>query len=98
MKENLSAIRRVKKQLNLCEASFALAFHCTPPDILAEARVFPLAQVLAGFPLTFGEPQPLSESISSAGGLSLDELDDQFMLKSHPGFFAAGEMLHFLMP
>ena len=36
--------------------------------------------------------RPLEEAISSAGGVALEELDTNMMLKKIPGFFIAGEM------
>ncbi|MGZ3697160.1 MAG: NAD(P)/FAD-dependent oxidoreductase, partial [Bdellovibrionota bacterium] len=57
VKENLSPIRRVKKQLGLCEASFALVYHYTPREILSDPGLTRLASHLKGLPLQFGEPQ-----------------------------------------
>lgn len=42
--------------------------------------------------------QPLERAISSAGGIPFAEVDENFMLKSHPGFFVAGEMLDWEAP
>ena len=36
--------------------------------------------------------------ISTAGGITFDELDDHFMLRKLPGVFAAGEMLDWEAP
>jgi uncharacterized flavoprotein (TIGR03862 family) len=35
----------------------------------------------------------LERAISSAGGIAWEALDERFMLRAHPGVFAAGEML-----
>ncbi len=43
-------------------------------------------------------PRPIAEAISSSGGISLDALDENYMLKPLPGFFAAGEMLDWEAP
>ncbi len=43
-------------------------------------------------------PRPLAEAISSAGGISWEELDDQLMLKKIPGIFVAGEMVDWEAP
>jgi predicted flavoprotein YhiN len=40
----------------------------------------------------------LARAISSAGGIAWSELDDRFMLRKHPGIFAAGEMLDWEAP
>jgi uncharacterized flavoprotein (TIGR03862 family) len=42
--------------------------------------------------------QPIGRAISSAGGIALDELSDELMLKKLPGVFAAGEMLDWEAP
>ena len=41
---------------------------------------------------------PIARAISSAGGISFDELDPDFMLRRLPGVFAAGEMLDWEAP
>lgn len=43
-------------------------------------------------------PRPLSEAISSAGGVRFSQLDDNLMLKVLPGVFCAGEMLDWEAP
>lgn len=98
VKENLSPIRRVKKQLALCPAAFALVFHLTPPETLRDATLQPLVERIKAFPLELLGPQPLAEAISSAGGLSLSELDETLMFRRFPGVFAAGEMLDWDAP
>ena len=41
---------------------------------------------------------PIARAISSAGGVSFDALDDDFMLTAVPGTFVAGEMLDWEAP
>jgi uncharacterized flavoprotein (TIGR03862 family) len=41
---------------------------------------------------------PIARAISTAGGISFDELDTDFMLRKLPGVFAAGEMLDWEAP
>jgi len=43
-------------------------------------------------------PRPITEAISSAGGISWQELDDSLMLKNLPGIFVAGEMIDWEAP
>ncbi len=43
-------------------------------------------------------PRPLDEAISSAGGVSWEELNDSLMLKMLPGVFVAGEMIDWEAP
>jgi hypothetical protein len=44
------------------------------------------------------QPRPLAEAISTAGGVSWDELDDSLMLRKLPGVFCCGEMLDWEAP
>lgn len=41
---------------------------------------------------------PLERAISTAGGVSFDEIDEHFMLRKIPGLFVAGEMLDWEAP
>lgn len=43
-------------------------------------------------------PRPLTEAISSAGGVCWDGLDATLMVKRHPGIFVAGEMIDWEAP
>src|SRR5579859_992350 len=56
------------------------------------------AEKLKSLPLKLISPQSLERAISSAGGIKLGELDENFMLKRLPGLFAAGEMLDWEAP
>ncbi|MXN66271.1 TIGR03862 family flavoprotein [Stappia sp. GBMRC 2046] len=71
--------------------------------LLREAGPLPsdpqeLARLIKALPLTFQGTEPIDRAISSAGGISLDALDENLMLKSLPGVFAAGEMLDWEAP
>jgi uncharacterized flavoprotein (TIGR03862 family) len=57
-----------------------------------------LAARIKGVPLTLTGVQGLSRAISSAGGVTLDAVDEGLMLKSRPGVFLAGEMLDWEAP
>ena len=48
--------------------------------------------------MTLKRTRPLEESISSAGGVRLEAMDDGLMLKALPGVFCAGEMLDWEAP
>jgi predicted flavoprotein YhiN len=49
-------------------------------------------------PLVIEETMPIARAISSAGGISLSEVDESFMLRHFPGTFVAGEMLDWEAP
>ncbi len=71
--------------------------------LLREAGTIPtepalLAARIKGVPLTLTGVQGLGRAISSAGGVTLDAVDERLMLKSRPGVFLAGEMLDWEAP
>ncbi len=70
-------------------------------ETLDKARQQDMTQVAAGLkrlPLRLLRPRPIAEAISSAGGVRLEGLDGNLMLRSLPGVFVAGEMLDWEAP
>jgi uncharacterized flavoprotein (TIGR03862 family) len=57
-----------------------------------------LAAAIKTAPLRLLRPRPIAETISSAGGVALEGLDEALMLRRKPGFYAAGEMLDWEAP
>ncbi|MGI4871964.1 MAG: NAD(P)/FAD-dependent oxidoreductase [Janthinobacterium lividum] len=57
-----------------------------------------LAATLTALPLPVTSLRPLSEAISSAGGVPFAEVDEHLMLRQRPGTFVAGEMLDWEAP
>ncbi|HRL25490.1 MAG TPA: TIGR03862 family flavoprotein, partial [Brevundimonas diminuta] len=57
-----------------------------------------LAARIKGVALTLTGVQGLSRAISSAGGVTLNSVDERLMLRARPGVFAAGEMLDWEAP
>ncbi len=57
-----------------------------------------LAALIKNAPLTVTGVAGLERAISTAGGVSFEELDDALMLKKLPGVFVAGEMLDYDAP
>jgi uncharacterized flavoprotein (TIGR03862 family) len=57
-----------------------------------------LAGLIKAVPLRLTGCQGLDRAISSAGGVTWDEVDDRFMLRRLPGIFLAGEMLDWEAP
>ena len=57
-----------------------------------------LAQLVNAVPVQLTGVAPIDRAISTAGGITFDELDDHFMLRKLPGVFAAGEMLDWEAP
>ena len=76
----------------LQEAAFASGIS------LSSLPVAELAEWINAVPVQLNGVAPLARAISTAGGISFDELDDDFMLRRLPGVFAAGEMLDWEAP
>ena len=57
-----------------------------------------LAHTIKNLALRLIAARPLSEAISTAGGVTFEELNAQLMLKKMPGVFCAGEMLDWEAP
>jgi uncharacterized flavoprotein (TIGR03862 family) len=57
-----------------------------------------LAGLINDVPVELNGVAPIARAISTAGGISLDELDADFMIRCLPGVFAAGEMLDWEAP
>lgn len=69
---------------------------------LLSGKDYPDAASLAGevkaHIIPLARPRPIAEAISSAGGVPFSVLDDQLMLRDHPGLFLAGEMIDWEAP
>jgi len=57
-----------------------------------------VARTLKRLPLRLLRPRPMSEAISTAGGVRLEAMDARLMLHALPGVFCAGEMLDWEAP
>ena len=57
-----------------------------------------IAAALKALPITVTAARPIEEAISSAGGVRLEGLDDDLMLRHRPGVFCCGEMLDWEAP
>jgi predicted flavoprotein YhiN len=57
-----------------------------------------LGAAIKSLPVTVVAPRPLEESISTAGGIAFEALDERLMIRSLPGVFCAGEMMDWEAP
>lgn len=87
----------LRRQLGLGGVKSALLF-----EVLGrEAGQLPqdrIAHALKRLPLALQAPRPIDEVISTAGGVRLEAMDAQLMLRERPGTFCAGEMLDWEAP
>jgi uncharacterized flavoprotein (TIGR03862 family) len=90
----------LRKKLKLAPAAIgliqeaALAFD----DPLTVMPMDELAINVNSVPVLLTGTAPIARAISTAGGISFDELDADFMIRRLPGVFAAGEMLDWEAP
>jgi uncharacterized flavoprotein (TIGR03862 family) len=76
----------------------ALLQELIPADQLSKATPEILATYLKALPITLFSTANIDRAISSAGGITRESLDENFMLKAKSGVFAAGEMLDWEAP
>jgi uncharacterized flavoprotein (TIGR03862 family) len=86
----------LKSRLGIAGLKMALLHELLTPQQLNDPVA--LAAALKGLPLTLARPRPIEEAISTAGGVRLEALDGNGMLRELPGVFCAGEMLDWEAP
>jgi uncharacterized flavoprotein (TIGR03862 family) len=97
-KDSLSNFLR--KSLGLSPAAIGLLHEaCLSSGVrLPDMAPSAIADLVNAVPVRLTGTAPLGSAISTAGGISLDEVDENFMLRRRPGIFAAGEMLDWEAP
>jgi uncharacterized flavoprotein (TIGR03862 family) len=90
----------LRKAVNLSPAAIGLLQEATMATGMSSATLSPasLAELINAVPVRLNGVAPIARAISTAGGISLDEIDSDFMLRRLPGIFAAGEMLDWEAP
>jgi hypothetical protein len=86
----------LKSRLGIAGLKMALLHEVLTPQQLKDPER--LAGALKALPLTLVRPRPLEEAISTAGGVRMDAIDADGMLRDVPGVFCAGEMLDWEAP
>jgi len=97
-KQSLSNFLR--KAANLSPVAIGLVQEAAIASGRSPAALAPkdLAELINAVPIRLTGTAPIGRAISTAGGISFDELDEDFMLRRLPGAFAAGEMLDWEAP
>ncbi|HEV7410372.1 MAG TPA: TIGR03862 family flavoprotein [Bradyrhizobium sp.] len=95
-----SLATHLRKKLNLTPAGIGLLQEAalTFDDSLMLMPMDELAVNVNSVPVLLTSIAPIARAISTAGGISFDELDADFMIRRLPGVFAAGEMLDWEAP
>jgi uncharacterized flavoprotein (TIGR03862 family) len=95
-----SLATHLRKKLNLTPAAIGLMQEAALAlrDALTLMPMDELAVNVNSVPVLLTGIAPIARAISTAGGISFDELDADFMIRRLPGVFAAGEMLDWEAP
>ncbi len=95
-----SLATHLRKKLNLTPAGIGLMQEAALAlgDALTLMPMDELAVNVNSVPVLLTGIAPIARAISTAGGISFDELDADFMIRRLPGVFAAGEMLDWEAP
>jgi uncharacterized flavoprotein (TIGR03862 family) len=91
-----SMATNLKSRLRIDGVKAALLHELLPRETFSDAAA--LAAAIKSLPLTLVAPRPVAESISTAGGVRFESLDEHLMLRALPGVFCAGEMLDWEAP
>ena len=93
-KDSMSTFLR--RSLGLAPVAVALLREANHNSLPSDPLV--LAKLIKAVPLSVQSVAPIDRAISTAGGLSFDEVNEHFMIRSLPGTFVAGEMLDWEAP
>jgi uncharacterized flavoprotein (TIGR03862 family) len=90
----------LRKAAHLSPAGIGLLQEAAIASGVSLASLSPqnLAGLINAVPTKLNGVAPIARAISTAGGISFDELDADFMIRRLPGVFAAGEMLDWEAP
>lgn len=83
-------------RLGLRGAKLGLLRECLPREQFNDPAA--VARAIKRLPVTLTGTRPMDEAISTAGGVRLEELDQNLMIRTMPGVFCAGEMLDWEAP
>lgn len=91
-----SLSNHLRKVLNLDGAKFVLLKEKASSEELQDNAK--LAFAIKNLRLELWRPRPIDEAISTIGGVKFENLDENLMLESIPGFYVIGEMLDWEAP
>lgn len=83
----------LRRQLGLSPVAIGLV-----QEALHAGETGPLQDLVKALPLRLTAPFDIARAISTAGGITLNEIDGHLMLRKRPGVFVAGEMLDWEAP
>jgi uncharacterized flavoprotein (TIGR03862 family) len=97
-KESLSTSLRKNARLSPADIDLLREAAIGQGRQLAGLPAGELAAFIKAVPLRLTGVADIGRAISTAGGISFDEINERFMLRTRPGVFVAGEMLDWEAP
>jgi len=91
-----SLTEHLRRSIGIAGVKTGLLYECIAKAVLADSNQ--LAVALKALPLKLIRPRPITEAISSAGGVRFAALNHELMITSQPGIFCAGEMIDWEAP
>jgi uncharacterized flavoprotein (TIGR03862 family) len=91
-----SLTKHLQTTLNITGVYLALLYEFVPKQKLNSNQS--LAHAVKHIPIKLTKPRPIDEAISTAGGVALSTINENFMLTAQPNVFVAGEMLDWEAP
>ena len=86
----------LKSRLGLDGVKMGLLYELCSSEQLNRPET--LAAFIKALPVALIATRPVQEAISTAGGVTLESMGPQLMLKARPGVYCAGEMLDWEAP
>jgi hypothetical protein len=93
-KKNISVL--LKEEIKLGRTEVALLKSILSKEEFTDTAI--LSKKIKQLPLSISGMAPIDESISTVGGIALNETDENFQLKKLPGYYVIGEMLDWDAP
>ena len=97
-KESLSTSLRKNARLSPGDVDLLREAAIAEGRPLAGLPAMELAAFIKAVPVRLAGVADVARAISTAGGISFDEINERFMLRTRPGVFVAGEMLDWEAP
>ena len=94
----LSMSNYLRKTLNLSDVAIGLLMELPDRKNFNNYTPEKITRIIKSYTLNLKKPFSINRAISTAGGVTFNSIDDNFMLINKPNVFVAGEMLDWEAP
>ena len=88
----------LRKTLNLSDVAIGLLMELSGNKKLSDLKIKEITSSIKFYKLILKKPFAIDRAISTAGGVTFNSIDDNFMLINKENVFVAGEMLDWEAP